>query len=462
MSKPKKKKKAVPQEKRKRLDPLERINFDAGGVDIGASLIVATVPVGRDEIGIRNFGTFTRDLLEIRDWFKSCKVKTVAMESTGVYWINLFEILESAGFDVFLVDSRKTKNVSGRKSDVDDSEWIYQLHTYGLLPKCFRPPEDLRKIRDMVRARESIIQTRSTHVNRMHKALTCMNLKLSNVITDISGTTGMAIIRAIVAGERDACVLSKHRDPRCKSSEEEIIKSLEGNYQDVHLFLLKQELEMYDYLGQKLLEVDKFIETLYGKIESQVDVEEKPLGEQEKKKKKRNKNAPDFDLRSQLYRITGVDLTAIDGLNASSVQTIIAHTGVNMSRWPSHKEFVSWLRLCPNNDITGGRVISSRTKKSSNGASQALRVAAMSLEKNNSALGAYYRRMKAKHDAQTAIIASAAKIARIIYAMVSKKTEYRDVGSDDYEKKDFKKILKNLKYRASKLGFDLVLKEAQQ
>jgi transposase len=263
MSKPKKKKKAVPQEKRKRLDPLERLNFDAGGVDIGASLIVATVPVGRDEIGIRSFGTFTRDLLEIRDWFKSCKVKTVAMESTGVYWINLFEILESAGFDVFLVDSRKTKNVSGRKSDVDDSEWIFQLHTYGLLPKCFRPPEDLRKIRDMVRARETLIQTRSTHINRMHKALTCMNLKLSNVITDISGTTGMSIIREIVAGERDACVLAKHRDPRCKSSEEEIIKSLEGNYQDVHLFLLKQELGMYDYLGQNLIEVDKFIETLY-------------------------------------------------------------------------------------------------------------------------------------------------------------------------------------------------------
>ncbi len=456
----KKKKKVVRNEKTKRLDTLERINFNAAGVDIGASEIVAAVPAGRDEIGIRSFGTFTRDLQEICQWFRKCEVQTVAMESTGVYWLNLFELLESYGFEVYLVDSRKTKNVSGRKSDVDDSEWIHQLHTYGLLPKCFRPPEDIRKLREMVRFRETLITDRTTHIHRMQKALICMNLKLCNVISDITGTTGMAIIRDIVAGKRDALSLAKHRNRRCKNSEEELVKSLEGNYQDQYLFILKQELKTYDYLGDQIKEIDEYIETLYGKIESKVDVKKNPLGELPSKKKKKSKNSPDFDLRSQLYRIVGVDLTAIDGLNESSVQIIISHIGVDMSRWPSHKEFVSWLNLCPNNEITGGKVFSSRTKRSRNGASQALRVAAMSLAKNNSALGAHYRRMKAKHDAATAVISTAAKIARIIYTMISKQEEYRDVGSDYYEKKNLNKVIKSLKRRAANLGFELVVKKA--
>lgn len=203
-----------------------------------------------------------------------------------MYWINLYELLEEAGFEVYLVDSGKTKNVSGKKSDVDDSERIYQLHTYGLLPKCFRPPENIRKVRDMVRYRETLIQARVTHTHRMQKALICMNLKLTNVISDIAGTTGMAIIRAIVAGERDPKVLAKYRDPRCQSTEEEIIMSLEGNYQDVHLFMLKHELENFDYTGKKMAETDEFIEKLYEQIESKVDVNANPLGEQQKKNKK--------------------------------------------------------------------------------------------------------------------------------------------------------------------------------
>jgi transposase len=282
----KKKKKVARKEKTKRLDALERINYNAAGVDIGAYEIVATVPAGRDEIGIITFGTFTRDLQEICQWFKKCEIKTVAMESTGVYWISLFELLESEGFEVYLVDSRKTKNVSGRKSDVGDSEWIHQLHTYGLLPKCFRPPEDIRKLRDMIRFRETLINDRATHIHRMQKALTCMNLKLCNVITDITGATGMAIIRDIVSGNRDARLLAKHRDRRCKGGEEDIVKSLEGNYQEQYLFMLKQELKTYDYLGEQIKEIDKYIETLYKEITSKVDVQEKPLGKLPAKKKK--------------------------------------------------------------------------------------------------------------------------------------------------------------------------------
>jgi transposase len=458
MKKRNKRRHSFPKEKVKRVDALERINFDAAGVDIGDSEIVAAVPAGRDEIGIRSFGTFTRDLHEICNWFKKCGVKTVAMEATGVYWINLYELLESEGFEVYLVDSRKTKNVSGRKSDVDDSEWIYQLHTYGLLPKCFRPPEDIRKLRDLVRYRESIITSRVPHVHRMQKALQCMNIKLTNVISDITGTTGMAIVREIISGERDPQVLARHRDQRCQKSEEEIVKSLEGNYQAEQLFMLEEELKTYDFYTEKLKNVDKFIEKLYVPLESKVDLVEKPIKDAPKKKKK-SRNSPDFDLRSQLYRITGVDLTAIDGLNAVSVQTVISHTGVDMSRWPSDKKLVSWLCLCPNNNISGGKVLGTWMRRSKSSASQALRVAAMTVAKNNSALGAFYRRMKAKHDAPTAVTATAAKIARIIYAMIKKQEEYRDIGCDYYEKKNMNLAVRNLKYKAARFGFELIPRE---
>jgi transposase len=456
-SKSKKRKNVTPKERVKRVDALEQINFDAAGVDIGDTEILATVPVGRDEVGIRTFGTFTCDLYEIVRWFTRCGIKTVAMESTGVYWINLYDLLESKGFEVYLVDSRRTKNVSGRKSDVDDSEWIYQLHTYGLLPKCYRPPADIRKIRDMVRHRESLTKSRVTHINRMQKSLQCMNIKLTNVLSDITGTTGMAILREIVSGERDAEVLARYRDPRCKKSQEEIIKSLAGHYQEPHLFTLKQELEFYDYFTLKIKETDEFIETLYNQIESQIDLEEKPL-QPALRKKKKPKNSPDFDLRTTLYRIIGVDLTAIDGLNALSVQTFISHTGVTLESFPTDNNLISWLSLCPNNDISGGKVLSSWVKKSKNSAAQALRVGAMSLGNSNSALGAYFRRMKAREGVSTAVTATAAKMGRIIYAMIKKKEEYRDLGADYYDKKFKEKYVKNLKRKASYMGFTLVPK----
>lgn len=446
----------------RRLDALEQINFNAAGVDIGDAEIVAAVPAGRDEVGVRSFRTFTCDLYEIAKWFKECGIETVAMESTGIYWINLYELLESEGFEVYLVDSRKTKNVSGRKSDVDDSEWIYQLHTYGLLPKCYRPQADIRKIRDVVRHRESLIKSRVNHVNRMQKALQCMNIKLTNVISDITGTTGMKIIRAILSGERDAHVLATHRDPHCKRSYEEIVKSLEGHFQEEHLFSLKQEIDLYDCFTQKMKETDEFIKALYGRVESAVNLEEKPLKPAPSAKKKKSKNTPDFDLRTQLYRIIGVDLTAIDGLNAVAVQTFISHTGVTFSAWPTNNHLVSWLSLCPNNDISGGKIIYSWMKRSKNSAAQALRVSAMSLANSKSALGAYYRRMRARHGPQTAVTATAAKLARIIYHMVTKKEQYRDPGANYYEQRYKDRYLNNIKRRAASLGFKLVPNEKQK
>lgn len=446
----------------KRLDAFKQINYNAAGVDIGDAEIVAAVPVGRDEVGIKTFGTFTSDLNEIAKWFKQCQIETVAMESTGVYWINLYELLESEGFKVHLVDSRKTKNVSGRKSDTDDSEWIYQLHTYGLLPKCYRPQADIRKIRDVVRHRDSLIKSRVDHVNRMQKALQCMNIKLTNVLSDITGTTGMAIIRDIVSGERDAHVLAQHRDPHCKRSYEEIVKSLEGHFQEEHLFSLKQELDLYDFFTQKMQETDEFIKTLYSQVESAVDIAEKPLKPAPQAKKKKSKNTPNFDLRTELYRIIGLDLTTIDGLNATALQTFITHTGVTFSAWPTSNKFVSWLSLCPNNDITGGKIIYSWMKRSKNAAAQVLRVSAMSLANSKSALGAFYRRMRAKHGPQTATTATAAKLARIIYAMVTKREEYRDLGSDYYEQRYKDRRLKNIKRKAASLGFKLVPDEKQK
>jgi hypothetical protein len=268
----------------------------------------------------------------------------------------------------------------------------------------------------------------------------------------------MAILREIVSGERDAEVLARHRDPRCKKSKEEIIKSLQGHYQEQHLFTLKQELEFYDYFTKKINETDEFIETLYNQIESQIDLEEKPLKPALRKKKK-PKNSPDFDLRTHLYRIIGVDLTAVDGLNALSVQTFISHTGVTLESFPTDSNLISWLSLCPNNDISGGKVLSSWVKKSKNSAAQALRVGAMSLGNSNSALGAYFRRMKAREGVSTAVTATAAKMGRIIYAMIKKKEEYRDIGADYYDKKFKEKYVKNLKRRASYMGYTLVPKE---
>jgi transposase len=401
---------------------------------------------------VRVFETFTPDLHALADWLAACGVETVAMESTGVYWIPIYEILQERGFEVYLVNARHLKNVPTKKTDVLDCQWIQQLHTYGLLNASFRPQEEMVALRAYIRHRDNLIRYRTGHVQHMQKALQLMNIQLTNVISDITGRTGMQIMRAIVAGQHDPVTLAQYRDGRCRSSEAEIAKALSGHYRTEHLFALQQALELYDFYNQQIQTCDAEIERKYAAIKPVTEPDNQPPTP----KKRRSKNEPDFDLHRYLYQITGVDLTQIKGLDVLTVQQIITETGVDMSPWPTVKHFASWLTLAPHNAITGGKVIKSQTQKSTNRAAQAFRMAAQSAGRSDSALGAFYRRMRAKHGGPKAITATAHKIARIFYHMLKYKQEFRDPGRDFYEQQYRDRVIKNLKRKAKTLGLELV------
>lgn len=436
----------------KRVDALDQINLNAAGIDIGAEEVYVAVPANRDEESVRSFTTFTVDLQRLADWLKACQIETVAMESTGVYWIPLYEILEENGFDVCLVNARHLKNVSGRKTDVLDCQWIQQLHTYGLLSPSFRPPEEIVAIRSLVRHREMLVQYRSSHIQHMQKALTVMNLRLTNVLSDITGVTGMNILRSIVAGECDPKKLAEFRDKRCVKSEAEIIKSLEGHYKPEQVFILKQALELYDYYDEQLKACDQQLEELYRQFDPPENPGSPPPAPSNAKPRK---NQPHFDLAPALYRMTGIDLTRIDGVDALTIQKVLSEIGTDMSPWPTVKHFTSWLHLAPNNQITGGKVKKKGVQPTQNRASTALRIAAASLKRSDSALGAYFRRMRARLGAPAAITATAHKLARIIYAMLKNHQSYQDVGADHYEHKYRERIMHNLSRQAAKLGLRL-------
>lgn len=444
--------KRKPQVKQVNLDALQQINLNAAGIDVGAEEVFVAVPPDRDEEQVRSFPTFTADLHRLADWLKTCRIETVAMESTGVYWIPVYEILEQAGFAVCLVNARHLRNVSGRKSDVLDCQWLQQLHTYGLLSASFRPPEEIVTLRGLVRHREMLVQYRAAHIQHMQKALTLMNLRLSNVLSDITGVTGLKIIRAIVAGKRDPHYLAQFRDERCKKSETEIAKSLEGHYKREQLFALKQALELYDFYDRQLQECDAELEDLYQAFEPPEDPGAPPPPP---RTSKRRKSQAHFDLAASLYRMTGVDLTQVDGLKALTVQKVLSETGTDMSKWPTVKHFASWLRLCPNNQITGGKVKHRGVQPTKNRASAALRLAAVSLKHSDSALGAYYRRMRARLGPPAAVTATAHKLARIIYFMLKEHKPYHDDGADYYERQYRARVLHNLNRKAARLGFRL-------
>lgn len=444
-------KKRKPQVKVQR-NVLEQINPNAAGIDIGAEEVWVAVPSERDEESVRVFPTFTVDLNSLAEWLAACGIETVAMEATGVYWIPLFEILEAHGFVVYLVNARHLKNVSGRKSDVLDCQWIQQLHTYGLLNPSFRPPEEIVALRSLVRHREMLVQYRAAHIQHMQKALTQMNLRLTNVLSDISGVTGLKIIRAIVAGEHDGHKLAEFRDERCKKSEAEIAKSLEGHYKREHLFALQQALELYDFYDRQLQACDAELESMYQAFEPPEDPTTPPP---QPRTQKRRKNQAHFDLRQALYRLSGLDLTEIDGIDALTLQKVLSETGTDMSKWPTVKHFTSWLHLCPNNKITGGKVKQRGVQPTQNRASTALRVAAASLKSSDSALGAYYRRMRARLGTPAAITATAHKLARILYHLLKYRQPYHDFGADHYEQQYRARVLRNLNRRAVKLGFRL-------
>ena len=374
---------------------LSQMNLSAAGIDVGATSHYVAVPADRAEQPVQEFEAFTTDLYRLADWLAECGVETVVMESTGVYWIPLFGVLEERGFQVMLVDPRRIKNVPGRKTDVLDCQWLQQLHTYGLLSGAFRPEGEVRRLRSYLRQRAMLVEYASQHIQHMQKALTQMNVKLQHVISDVTGKTGktgMEIIEAIAGGERDPRKLARLRDPRTKADEATIAKSLQGHWRGEHIFELTQALELYRAYQGKIAECDREIEARLEQFEDRSDGEPPaPNG-----KKRNQKNAPRFDVQSQLYRMTGVDLTRIDGVDGFTALKVISEIGTDMTKWPSAKHFASWLGLSPNKRITGGRVISSKTKPSANRAAAALRLAANALHRSDSALGAFLRRKKAQ------------------------------------------------------------------
>ncbi|MBI5603175.1 MAG: IS110 family transposase, partial [Deltaproteobacteria bacterium] len=344
----------------KNISEFEQINFSAAGIDIGAETHYVAVPKGRDLKGqdVRHFGSFTADLYALAEWLKECRIDTVAMESTGIYWIALYELLESKGFDVKLINPMFIKNVPGRKTDVVDCQWIQQLHTYGLLHGSFRPAEQICVLRGYLRQRSMLVSYASHHIQHIQKALEQMNIKLNRVIRDITGTTGLGIIRAILDGERDPEKLSQLRDPRCKNDDKTIAKALHGNWRKEHLFALQQAVELFDFYQKKIADCDIEIESQLAGFDNRSQGQ--PLAQSPKTN---GRNKLSFDARSHLYRMTGVDLTRIDGLDALTVIKIISEIGLDMSRWPTEKHFASWLGLSPGSKISGGKVLSAKTKK---------------------------------------------------------------------------------------------------
>ena len=431
---------------------LSQLNLNAAGIDVGATSHFVAVPADRAEQPVQEFAAFTADLYRLADWLTECRVKTVAMESTGVYWIPLFGVLEERGFRVMLVDPRRIKNVPGRKTDVLDCQWLQQLHTYGLLSGAFRPDGDIRRLRSYLRQRAMLVEYASHHIQHMQKALTQMNVKFQHVISNITGKTGMDIIEAIAGGERDPRKLARLRDPRTKADEATIAKSLQGHWREEHIFELTQALELYRAYHVKIAECDREIEVRLEQFEDRSDGEPPaPNG------KKRNQgNAPRFDVQGQLYRMTGVDLTRIDGVDGFTALKVVSEVGTDMTKWESAKHFASWLGLSPNNRITGGRVMSSKTKPSANRAAAALRLAANALHRSNSALGAFLRRKKAHLGAPKAITATAHKLARLIYSMLRYGQEYVDAGAEYYEHQYQQRALSAAKRRAAQLGYQLV------
>ena len=330
---------------------------------------MVAVPVGRDEVSVREFGAFTSNLQELANWLRKCGVTTVAMESTGVYWIPLFEILEREGFEVKLVDARKSKNVSGRKSDVLDCQWLQTLHTYGLLTGAFRPADEICVLRGYLRQKEMLVQSSSMHIQHMQKALQQMNLLLHNVVTDITGVTGMTILKAIIGGERDPKVLAGHRDPRCRNSVQTIAKSLVGNYREEHVFALTQAVELYEFYQAKINECEVAITRCLSTQAPQRDDEPPPS---QKHIPPPRRIRAGIDLRSRFFKLTGVDLFSIPGLAADTLLTILAEVGFDMTPWPTEKHFASWWALCSGTKISGGRVLDRKSKRSANRAARHL------------------------------------------------------------------------------------------
>ena len=435
---------------------LEVIHPDAAGIDIGNESHYVAVPPSRDSKSVRRFGCTTAELKAMVAWLKQCSIHTVAMQSTSVYWIAVYDILEQAGLEVYLVNARDTKNLPGRKTDVQESQWLMKLHTYGLLRNSFRPSQEVRTMRTYWRQRNDLVRAAARHIHRIQKALTQMNIQLANVLSDVSGMTGQAIIKAILAGERDPRKLAAFRDPRVKASEEQIARSLEGNWQQDLLFVLKQEQDGYEFCQQQMTECDRQLNQYLKKREDRSQAAPLPEEKRKERLKKKKGNKPQFDLREGLFRMTGTNLTQIDCVDVMTATTILSEAGWDMSKWETEHHFVSWLRLCPDNQISGEKIIGKGRLPTHNRVTTALKIAASNLRVSNTYLGAQFRRLRTKLGAPIAIKAMAAKLARLVYRILRYGMKDVDRGAAFYEAQHRQIQIKHLKWKAAKLGFQIV------
>ena len=435
---------------------LDRINPHAAGIDCGAAAHYVAVPADRSPSPVQSFTTFTTDLVRLADWLVACGVTSVAMEATGVYWIPIYEILEARGCEVLLVNARHIKHVPGRKSDVSDCEWLRDLHSVGLLRGSFRPTEGIVALRAYLRHRQTLVESAGTYVQRMQKALVQMNVQLPLVVSDITGVTGLKILRDIVAGRHDPEHLASHRDYRCRASRAEILAALTGHYRPEHLFVLQQNLELFDTCQIQLAACDRALEAQVQILTATHEPPATPLPAPRVHRRIAD-NDPHFEIRTPLHQLTGgVDLTQIDGIGPYTALKLIAEIGTDRHRWATEKHFTSWLTLAPKNKVSGGRLLSSRTEPSANRAAMILRMAAMTLGRGQTALGAFYRRLAGRIGKPQAITATARKLAVLVYRALKGELIYRDPGADAYDLQQRTRVLRRLRQTATTLGFDLV------
>jgi transposase len=440
---------------------LDVVHPDAAGIDIGGSEHWVAISPERDERPVRCVQCFTADLEQMADWLWARGVRSVAMQSTGVYWMPVFEILQQRGLEVYLVNARHTKNLPGRKSDIAECQWLLKLHTFGLLNNSFQPSDAVRALRTLWRHRGGLVAQASSAIQRMQKALIEMNIQLSNVLSDLSGVSGMAILQAILAGERDPRKLAALADPQVKASKAVIAKSLQGNWREELLFVLRQEVDSYQGLRDKIAACDQMLEQHLRSMESKVDVTRQPIGPRPKGKRARGNAPKTFDLRTELYRLTGVDWSRVDGIDVQVAQTVIAEVGTSLHAFPSEKHFANWLGLSPTNETSGGKVLKRRTPKVVNRAKVAFRQAASTLLKSKSYLGAQYRRLRTRLGAPKAITAMARKLACLFYRLLTKGQQYVDKGAAYYESRHREQQVRSVIKRAHQLGLQIIQPEGQ-
>jgi len=438
---------------------LEIVHPDAAGIDVGGSEHWVAVNPERDAEPVRQFGCFTAELREMAEWLVEKGVRSVAMQSTGVYWMPVLEMLEQHGLEVYLVNARHTKNLPGRKSDIQECQWLLKLHAFGLLNNSFQPSDEIRVARSLWRQRGNLTAAASSSIQRMQKVLTEMNVQLSTVLSDLSGVSGMKIIHAILAGNRDPWNLAALAYTGVKAKPTDIAKSLEGNWREELLFILRQEVELYEFYQRKIADCDRQLRQHLESFGSKVDLAAQPIGPKPKGKKG-SKNAPAFDLRSELYRITGVDWAQINGIDVLTAQTVIAEAGADLRAFPSEKQFASWLGLCPTNETSGGKILNRRTRKVVNRAATAFRNAASTLLRSQSYLGAQYRRLRTRLGAPKAVTAMARKLACLFYRLIKHGQQYVDKGTEYYEARYREQQIRSLTKRAQKLGLQVLAPKA--